>query len=301
MKYVSFFILKKYLYQITNKYFLLVLQDMVGNELYGGRSADSIAGFDELQDVAEGDMDPDDPLFRSATRVGPALYMGFLNSGIHNSDFGKMFMFISHLGSRILISYALISQFMIFFSWSKDEQIGHMYAGVVNIGDITLTLIKGNYGILFARNDIYFTPENMSSIVLSFTNLGKIREIMPVFYSRIHTFEMNTLVLKEAITDIKAELRMLAHGSCDGCREMFGNVHPHTCTSIIGDRLDRRLADALISADKWPFSRAIVTIYERLDAHKTYFKHNFRHSMAWNKAINQTYKLQPLPAHMLDF
>lgn len=274
---------------------------MVGNALYGGRSADSNAGFDELQDVAEGDMDPDDPLFRSAVYVAPTLYMGFLNSGIHNSDFGNMFMFISHLGSRILISYALITQFMIFLSWSEEEQIGRMYTGVVNIGDMTLTLIKDNYGIIFSRNDIFFTPETMSSIVLSFKNLGKIREIMPVLYSRIHTFDMNTLVLKEAITDIKAELRMLAHGKCNGCREMFGNLHAHTCTSIIGDRLDRRLADALITADKWPFSRAIVTIYERLGAHETYFKHNFRHSMAWNKAINTTYKIEPLPAHMLEF
>ena len=72
----------------------------------------------------------------------------------------------------------------------------------------------------------------------------------------------------------------------------------HTCDGISGARLERVLRDALTTYDKWPYSRAIVEIYKRLANHKSYFKKEFRLSIAWNKRISEVYKTASLPTFM---
>jgi hypothetical protein len=207
-----------------------------------------------------------------------------------NSQFGELYLQVNKGGQSM--QFRDYSKFLNLFSLTHDEKkkIAGKFS-LYGIGDILLSI--GD-----TRISMFKHSDNLEIITFTSEDLDVIRASICVVAGQRVELEHTELITKEAIIDIKAELRLEPQRECGACKEMFTNFKIHTCAQISGDRLDRLLKDAMSSNDKWPYSKAIVEIYERLAAHKEWFKQEFRHSISGNKHMNEKYKTTSLPAFM---
>jgi hypothetical protein len=207
-----------------------------------------------------------------------------------NEQFGKLYLYVNK-GQRSM-QFRDCSKFLNFFSLTHEEK--KELAGENNfygIGDIIIKIYATKISMLRHSGNIElitFTSEDLEAIRVN---------ICIVAGQRLE-FEHTELVTKEAIIDIKTGLRMESQRKCAACKEIDTKLEIHTCAQISGDRLNSLLKDALSSVDKWPYSKALVEIYERLADHKEWFKQEFRHSISWNQRMNEVYKTACLPAFM---
>lgn len=257
-----------------------------------GSEATIQAGQD-LLDAAAGN--PGDPIFSTSIRVEGNIVFGLILCGDHNDDFGKLFLFVRKGGSFVLMRFA--NEFIHFLSRPIDQKLFVLDVGLKIVGDVSVTL-NGDESLTFTRHDGFFVAETIPTVTLTFVELGYIEIMCVEMSSRFHTFEVLEFVTGEAIRDVHTECRMFAQGSCRGCRQMGNNDIEHRCTSVIGDRLDRCLRDSLLVDDKWPFSRGMQMIYERLTPHGNFFRRHFRHSMAWNRYFTHRFKTTDLPDYI---
>lgn len=207
-----------------------------------------------------------------------------------NEQFGKLYLY-ANKGQRSM-QFRDYSKFLNFFSLTHEEK--KELAGENNfygIGDIIIKIYATNISMLKHSG-------NIELITFTSEDLEAIRANICIVVGQRLEFEHTELVTKEAIIDIKTELRMESQRKCAACKEIDTKLEIHTCAQISCDRLNSLLKDALSSVDKWPYSKALVEIYERLADHKEWFKQEFRHSISWNQRMNEVYKTACLPAFM---
>jgi len=237
-------------------------------------------------------------LFSSELTVSANIDAGFAILASHDNNFGKLFLYLSDgCGNDIVIRNHC--QFLKLLSLPQDTKKRLMKGDSITIGNVTASFDCNNALTLTSHQNSFDAELNHpKKLTLSPDQLKEMTfKIRPLF-DQVHLFEVLELVTREAILDIKTECRMFAQGRCKGCKEIGSTEKPHECTSVISDRLDRVLRDALSTYDKWPSSRAIELIYRELRRHANFFKHEFRHSMAWNRYLTVNYKVSPLPDYV---
>lgn len=228
-------------------------------------------------------------LFISRVPMGKHVSIGF-DITAKNEQFGKLYLLVNK--EERSMQFRDYSKFLNFFSLTHEEK--KKLAGensFYGIGDILIMIYDTRITMLKHSG-------NIELIIFTSEDLEAIRANICIVAGQRLEFEHTELVTKEAIIDIKTELRMESQRKCAACKEMSTKLEVHTCAQISGGRLNSLLKDALSSVDKWPYSKALVEIYERLSDHEEWFKQEFRHSIGWNKRMNEVYKTDSLPAFM---
>jgi hypothetical protein len=240
-------------------------------------------------------LDPNVALFRSDVKLGKHdASIGYHIHGNHDDHFGKLFLNVRVRSDKILCEEPV--EAIAFFISAQLRSIKMVENTRYNLGNVSVKFNKS--GSLTLTRNFLLTRVIKQEVTLPLSWLSDLSEAAKKVKQQTYEFETLALVNREAIMDVITEMRMYAQGNCKGCREMLSNVHPHTCLSVSGERLDRILRDALLPDDKWPYSQAILEVYKRLKKHALHLKREFRHSMAWNVYHNMRYKIEKLPSYI---
>jgi hypothetical protein len=239
----------------------------------------------------------DENLFSYRMPVGNVV-LGFVIVATHDRNFGKLYLRITK--GRYSVNLRHFTEFVQLLRLPLEEKKAMVgINGTIGVHDASVRFSRRDGSMTIFHNSPTFEGE-CDFVTLTTAEQDQIKaRHHEVFGGKVLFFEMLEKVTSEAIIDIKTECRMYAQGHCKGCKEVDTNLQIHTCTNLIGFRLERVLHEAMMVHDKWPYSNAIQEIYSRLRGHGIYFREEFRHSMEWNKHMNVAYKTADLPAYVI--